>query len=100
MAIQQSPKYSLVAALWSVLIWIPFLPIVLAVRIAYVAHAVLSSRKLGVSATALGPMSTRWIQRQLRLRPDDACARLIKALPNHCYAGLYATVIPVLLGHR
>jgi len=25
---------------------------------------------------------------------------LIKVLPNHCYVGLYATVFPVLLGHR
>jgi hypothetical protein len=59
---EQSHKYSLMAALLFGLIWIAFLPVVLAVWNAYVAHWVLSSRKLGVSAAALGPMSTRWMQ--------------------------------------
>jgi methyltransferase (TIGR00027 family) len=45
-------------------------------------------------------MSTRWLQHQLGLRRDEACAKLIKVLPNHCYAGLCAAVFPVLLGHR
>src|SRR5437762_10428774 len=97
---EQSHKSSLLAALLFGLIWIAFLPVVLLVGTAYVAHRVLSSRKLGVSATAFGPMSTRWMQHQLGLRQDEACAKLIKVLPNHCYAGLYATAFPVLLGHR
>src|SRR5215470_16712726 len=97
---EQSHKYSLGAALLSGLIWIAFFPVVLVIWIAYVAHSALSSRKLGVSSTALGPMSTRWMQHQLGLRPDEACAKLIRVLPNHCYAGMYATVFPVLLGHR
>ncbi len=96
---EQSHKYSLMAALLFGLIWIAFLPVVLVVWSAYVAHWVLSSRRLGVSATALGPMSTRWMQHQLGLRRDDACAKLIKVLPNHCYAGLYAAAFPVLAGH-
>ena len=45
-------------------------------------------------------MSTRWLQHQLGLRRDEACAKLIKVLPNHCYAGLCAVAFPVLLGHR
>jgi methyltransferase (TIGR00027 family) len=96
---EKSYKYSLMAAFLSGLIWIAFLPVVLVVWIAYVAHQVLSSRKLGVSATALGPMTTRWMQHQLGLRRDDGCAKLIKVLPNHCYAGLYAAAFPVLVGH-
>jgi methyltransferase (TIGR00027 family) len=97
---KQSHKSSLMAVLLCALIWMAFLPVVLVVGTAYVVHRVLSSRKLGVSDTAFGPMSTRWMQHQLGLRRDDACARLIKALPNHWYAGLYATIFPVLLGHR
>src|SRR3954447_16973322 len=93
---EQSCKYSLMAAMLSGLIRIAFLPVVLVVGFAYVAHEALSSRKLGVSFTALGPMSTRWLQHQLGLRRDEACAKLIKVLPNHCYAGLYAVVFPVL----
>ncbi len=88
------------AALVSGLIWIVFLPVSLVVIILYQAHVILSSRKLGVSATALSPMSIRWLQHQLGLRRDEACAKLIKVLPNHCYAGLCAAVFPVLLGHR
>ncbi len=88
------------AALLSGLIWIAFLPVVLVVGTAYVAHRVLSSRRLGVSATAFGPMSTRWMQHQIGVRGDEAGAKLIKVLPNHSYAGLYAVVFPVLLSHR
>ncbi len=97
---EQSYKYSLMAALLSALIWIVFLPVWLVAIILYEAHAILSSRKLGVSATALSPMSMRWLQHQLGLRRDEACAKLIKVLPNHCYAGLCAAAFPVLLGHR
>jgi len=88
------------AALLFGLIWIVFLPVSLVVMVLYQAHAVLSSRKLGVSATALSPMTMRWLQHQLGLRRDEACAKLIKVLPNHCCAGLCAAVFPVLLGHR
>ena len=88
------------AALLSALIRIVYLPAWLVVTIPYTAHMILLSRKLGVSATALSPMTMRWLQHQLGLRRDEACAKLIKVLPNHCYAGLYAAVFPVLVGHR
>jgi methyltransferase (TIGR00027 family) len=97
---EQSYKCSLTAVLLSGLIRIVFLPVWLVVQILYTAHMIFSSRKLGVSATALSPMTMRWLQHQLGLRRDEACAKLIKVLPNHCYAGLRAAVLPVLLGHR
>ena len=97
---EQSHKYSLIAALLSGLIRIVFMPVSLVAITLYQAHVIFSSRKLGVSATALSPMTMRWLQHQLGLRRDDACAKLIKVLPNHCYAGLCAAVFPVLLGHR
>lgn len=93
-------KHSFMAALLSVLIRIVCLPVWLVVAILYQAHVIFSSRKLGVSATALSPMTMRWLQHQLGLRQDAACAKLIKVLPNHCYAGLSALAFPVLLGHR
>src|SRR5512135_1354407 len=96
---EQSYKCSLMAALLSALIRIVLLPVWLVI-IPYTAHLILTSRKLGVSATALSPMSTRWLQHQLGLRRDEACAKLIRVLPNHSYAGLYAVAFPVLLGHR
>ena len=97
---EQSYKHSFMAAFLSVLIRIGFLPVWLVVAILYQAHVILSSRKLRVSATALSPMTMRWLQHKLGLRQDGACAKLIKVLPNHSYAGLYATAFPVLLGHR
>ena len=97
---EQSHKYSLMAALLSGLIRVVFLPVWLVVAILYEAHVILSTRKLGVSATALWPMSTRWLLHRLGLRRDEACAKLIKVMPNHCYTGLRAVAFPVLLGHR
>jgi methyltransferase (TIGR00027 family) len=88
------------AALLSGLIRIVFLPFSLVLAILYEAGVILSSRKQGVSATALAPMTTRWLQHELGLRGDEACAKLIKVLPNHCYTALRAVVFPVLLGHR
>src|SRR5215475_12214663 len=87
-------------ALLFTLIRIVFLPAWLVVMVLYTSHMILSSRKLGVSATALSPMSMRWLQHRLRLRPDEACTKLIKVLPNHWYPGLCAAAFPVLLGHR
>jgi methyltransferase (TIGR00027 family) len=97
---EQSHQSSLMAALLFVLIRIVLLPVWLVVVFLYEAHAILSSRKLGVSATALWPMRTRWLQHQLGLRRDDAGAELIKVLPNHSYTGLCVVVFPLLLGHR
>ncbi|HEV8543739.1 MAG TPA: SAM-dependent methyltransferase [Verrucomicrobiae bacterium] len=97
---KQSHKCSLMAALLSGLIWIAFLPVWLVVIILYEAHVILSSRKLGVSRTALWPMSTRWLQHKLGVRRDEACAKLIKVLPNHSYIGMCAAAFPVLLRRR
>ena len=97
---KQSYKCTLTAVLLSALIRIAFLPVWLVVQILYTAHMIFSSPKFGVSATALSPMTMRWLQHQLGLRRDEACAKLIKVLQNHCYAGLRAAALPVLLGHR
>src|SRR5882724_2072411 len=97
---EQSHKRSLTPALLFALIWIAFLPVCLVVYILYSVHLIFSSRKLGVSATAMSPTTMRWLQHQLGLRRDEACAKLIRVLPNHCYAGLRAAAFPVLLGHR
>ena len=85
MAFEKRPSYkcSRVAALSSALIWIVYSPVWLVVVILYEAQAMLLSRRLGVSRTALSPMTMRWLQHQLGLRRDEACAKLIKVLPNH-----------------
>src|SRR2546421_3326937 len=97
---QLSHRCSLLASLLFALIQIVFFPFWLLVIIPYTLHMILLSRKMGVSATALSPMTMRWLQHQLGLRRDEACAKLIKVLPNHCYVGLCAASFPVLLGYR
>src|SRR3954468_19278170 len=97
---QQSHKRSPMAALLFALIQIVFLPYWLVVIIPYTLHVILLSRRMGVSATALSPMTMRWLQHQLGLRQDEACAKLIKLLPNHSYGALRAASLPVLVGHR
>src|SRR4051812_36445637 len=94
---EPSQRYSLTTGLLYALIQIVLLPFWLVVIIPYTVHLILWSRKLGVSATALSPMTMRWLQHQLGLRGDEACAKLIKVLPNHRYAGLRASALPVLL---
>jgi len=93
-------KRSLTTVLLSALIWIVFFPVWLVLYTLYAAHMIFASRKLGVSATALSPMTMRWLQHQLGLRPDEACAKLIKVLPNHCYHALCVASLPVLLDYR
>jgi len=92
-------KTSPTAALLAGLIRVVYSPVWLVVTIAYAVHLIWRSRKLGISATALSPMTMRWLQHQLGLRPDEACAKLIKVLPNHSYAGLCVAVFPIRLGH-
>src|SRR5436190_289624 len=88
------------AAFFSALIWVILAPAWLLAVILYKTHCIIASRRLRVSATALAPMFTRWMQHQLGLRRDEAGARLIKVLPNHSYTGLWAMAFPVLVSHR
>ena len=60
---KQSYKCALTAVLLSAFIRIVFLPFWLVVIIPYTVHMILLSRKMRVSATALGPMTTRPPQR-------------------------------------
>ena len=65
-----------------------FLPVSLVAITLYQAHVILSSRKLGVSATVLGPMRMRWLQHQLGLRQDDLprAQQMKRELLNQCGA--------------
>src|ERR1043165_7375467 len=83
-----------------VIIWIVLFPLWLPTMALYQAHVVFSSRMRRVSATALSPMTMRWLQHQLGLRRDEVCAKLIRALPNHSYAGLRIVAFPIWLCHR
>ena len=68
--------------------------------ILFVAKIVRYSRRSGVSATALAPLYTRWMQHQLGTRPDEACARLMRGLPNVSRLGLLLVTGPTRAAHR
>lgn len=57
-------------------------------------------RRSGVSATAQGPLSARWVQHRLGVRPDEPAYRLLTALPGVSPVALRLTFGPTLLAHR
>lgn len=66
----------------------------------FVVRGIMFSRWSGVSATALSPLYSRWMQHQLGVRPDEACVRLMRALPNASDLGLRLLSGPTRLAHR
>ena len=57
-------------------------------------------RRAGVSRTAQGPLSARWLMHHLGVRPDDAARRLLPALPGVPSLGMRLALGPVLVAHR
>jgi hypothetical protein len=57
-------------------------------------------RSSGLSATAQGPLSARWVQHRLGTRPDEAAERLLMALPNVSSIAVWLLFGPLLLAHR
>ena len=60
----------------------------------------LTQRQSGVSATAQGPLSARWVQHQLGTRRDEAAHRLLMVLPGVSPLAVRFVFGPVLLAHR
>ena len=60
----------------------------------------LTGRRSGVSGTAQGPLSARWVQHRLGTRRDDAAHRLLMVLPGISPLAVYLVFGPVLLAHR
>lgn len=60
----------------------------------------LAERGSGVSATAQGPLSARWVQHQLGVRQDQAAGKLMMALPSVSPWAVWMVFAPTLLAHR
>lgn len=60
----------------------------------------LLQRRSGVSATAQGPLSARWVQHRLGTRRDEPAHRLLMVLPSVSPLAVQLVFGPLLLAHR
>jgi methyltransferase (TIGR00027 family) len=76
------------------------LPLTLLGYLLWVGKLLISGRKSGVSVTAQGPLSARWLAHMLGTRRDVASYRLMLALPGVPRSGLRLVAGPLLIAHR
>jgi methyltransferase (TIGR00027 family) len=75
-------------------------PISLLGYVIWVGKGILAKRGSGVSGTAQGPLSARYLQHNLGTRRDEASNRLMQALPGVPPLGLRLSSGPLLFAHR
>ncbi len=66
----------------------------------WVGKLFLVRNKSGVSLTAQGPLSARWLQHQLGVRPDEPASRLLMAVPGIPRLAVCMVFGPTLLASR
>lgn len=76
------------------------LPFALVGYIIFAATLTARSRRLGISATMLASLYSRYMQHRLGVRQDEPAAKLMMAMPNVSHVGLYLTTAPTLAAHR
>ena len=92
-------RNSLAIIVFNILIILLF-PVALLGYVIWVGKFFLSGGKTGVSFTAQGPLSARYIQHQLGVRQDEPARRLMLGLPGVPPLGVRLAVDPLLLAHR
>lgn len=66
-------------------------------RAAFVQQLALPTESGGISTTAFGPLLVRWRMHQAGTRPDEACDKLLRALPTTSSFLLDASYSPLAL---
>jgi methyltransferase (TIGR00027 family) len=99
MSKSKADSKSVSAAIFYILTIILF-PVSLLGYVITVIGMYLSGRGSGVSKTAQGLLSARYLQHLLGVRQDDASYRLMKIMPGTPYPGLILAFGPLLLAHR
>lgn len=89
----------LVAAPVYYLLTVLLFPVTLLGYVIWIAR-LLIGRRSGVSATAQGPLSARWVQHQLGTRHDEGAQRLLMVLPGVSPLAVRLVFGPLLLAHR
>ncbi len=66
----------------------------------WIGKAILAGRGSGVSRTAQGPLSARWLMHQLGTREDEPSNQLLMVLPGVPPLGVRMVAYPMLLAHH
>lgn len=83
-----------------ILIQILLLPILIVAFVWVGYKQFFVSRKLGVSATAIDILSSRWVQHALRGREDHYTIELTKHLPNVSHVGMWLGMLGIVISDR
>lgn len=75
-------------------------PVMLLGYILWITKMYLVGRSSGVSLTAQGPLSARWLQHMLGTRPDEAAARLLMVVPGFSRLAAHLFADPILFASR
>ncbi len=75
-------------------------PVSLIGYVIWIGKGVLGRKTPGVSVTAQGPLTARWGEHNLGLRPDEPANRLLPLLPGIPPLGLHLATWPTLFAHR
>jgi methyltransferase (TIGR00027 family) len=75
-------------------------PIASVAYVPLVLKTIVASRRSGASTTLLASFYTRWMQHQLGVRRDDACADMMKVLPNVAQLAWRMVTAPTRWAHH
>lgn len=82
------------------LISVILFPVTLVGYIIWIGGGLVRGRGSGISITAQGPLSARYLQHRFGTRPDESAERLMRALPNVPPLGLALASWPQIFAHR
>lgn len=88
-----------IAAILYYIVCVLLLPVISVGYVLWVGK-LYAGRRSGVSGTAQGPLSARWFQHQLGIRPDLPAHRLLMVLPGVSPLAVRLVFGPMLLAHR
>ena len=77
-----------------------FLPVGIVGLVLIVYKQMWTSRKMGVSSTAVEVINGRWAMDVFGIRKDAACRKLNRTLPNNSVPGMWLVLFPLYLLHR
>jgi methyltransferase (TIGR00027 family) len=88
-----------IAATAFYIVFILLFPVTLLGYVLWIVKA-FAGRKSGVSRTAQGPLSARWLQHHLGTRRDEPANRLMMVVPGVSPLAVWLVFGPTLLAHR
>ncbi len=90
----------LIESVLLVVLYLLFLPIIIAAMIVAAYKQIAVSKKLGVSSTAMDILQGRWFMHIFDVRKDDVTIELMKHLPTGSHYGQLTFVLPMLIVNK